>query len=99
MPKPMTDPLRQLYRAVLACERAMRPDAIAARNAAIERQREADRRLASIAKDESEYYASQEFRDEVIAALLAEGLSEDAARNRIRDGVRFHNEACRLGLK
>jgi hypothetical protein len=54
---------------------------------------EAARRAA-----DAEYFTSEEFRQEVIAELMANGASELQATNRTRDQARCFAEARELGL-
>jgi len=56
-------------------------------------------RLAAIAKDESAYFTSEEFREEVINELIANGATRLQATNRTRDQVRLFAEADALGLR
>lgn len=49
-------------------------------------------------QSEAEWFTSAEFRQEVIAELMAGGDSLERATNRTRDQVRLFNEARELGL-
>jgi hypothetical protein len=49
-------------------------------------------------KADAEYFTSEEFRQEVIAELMANGASELQATNRTRDQARCFAEARELGL-
>lgn len=49
-------------------------------------------------KNDAEYFTSEEFRQEVIEELMANGASELQATNRTRDQARLFNEARELGL-
>lgn len=49
-------------------------------------------------KNDAEYFTSEEFRQEVIDELMANGASELQATNRTRDQARLFAEARELGL-
>lgn len=49
-------------------------------------------------KSDAEYFTSDEFRQEVIAELIANGANELQATNRTRDQARLFAEARELGL-
>lgn len=49
-------------------------------------------------KSDAEYFVSEEFRQEVIDEIIAEGATELQAKGRTRDQLRTFQEAQRLGL-
>lgn len=49
-------------------------------------------------KSDAEYFTSEEFRQEVIEELMANGANLEQATNRTRDQARCFNEARELGL-
>lgn len=49
-------------------------------------------------KSDSEYFTSQEFRDDVMLELMEAGASELQATNRTRDQARLFAEARELGM-
>lgn len=67
----------------------------AAREAAEQAQAQRD---FEAAKSDAVYYASAEFREEVIAEIIATGATRLQAEGRTRDQARLYNEARELGL-
>jgi hypothetical protein len=49
-------------------------------------------------KNDSEYFTSAEFRQDVIDELMENGATLEQATNRTRDQARLFNEAQQLGL-
>ena len=64
---------------------------------AAKKAEEAARTAARVA-DDSAYFTSAEFRQEVIDELVAGGATLEQATNRTRDQLRLFNEARELGL-
>jgi hypothetical protein len=59
---------------------------------------EREKREYQAMKSDGDYFTSDEFRQEVIAELMAEGATLEQATNRTRDQVRLFAEAKQLKM-
>jgi hypothetical protein len=55
-------------------------------------------KTTKLVKADSEYFTSQEFRDDVMLELMEQGATLEQATNRTRDQARLFNEASQLGM-